>query len=491
MTWVRRIPWLLLVLALLSAGGYLLASWRTVGLGYPLDDAWIYQTYARNLAERGEWAFLPGQPSAGSTGPLWSAVLALGRWLGLDPRLWTYALGIGLLALTAIVCASWTRARRPDRPAWGLIAGLVVLAEWHLVWASVSGMETLALACMSAVVLWALERPGTQPFAVGLLVGVGVWIRPDALLLLAPALASVALSRRERRLRAVLSVAGGAILAVAPYLAFNRMLSGEWWPTTFYAKQAEYAALRLAPLTKRLLAQWTLPLVGAGAVLLVGLGAGAARAFRARTWAQFLPLLWILGHLSVYALRLPVTYQHGRYAIPVIPALLVLGLDGMAGWVQFDSPSRVPRVLSRAWAATLAGVALAFWGLGARAYAADVAVIETEMVRAARWVAEHTEPSAPVAAHDIGALGYFGRRGLIDLAGLISPEVIPILRDEPALRNYLDASGARYLVTFPGWYPRLTQAATPLFVTDGPYSPAAGGENMAVYRWPTSPSAGP
>jgi hypothetical protein len=35
----------------------------------------------------------------------------------------------------------------------------------------------------------------------------------------------------------------------------------------------------------------------------------------------------------------------------------------------------------------------------------DVAVIESEMVNTAKWVAESTEPDALVAAHDIGALG--------------------------------------------------------------------------------------
>jgi hypothetical protein len=105
------------------------------------------------------------------------------------------------------------------------------------------------------------------------------------------------------------------------------------------------------------------------------------------------------------------------------------------------------------------------------------------MVATAKWVAENTPPDALVAAHDIGALGYFGDRPLLDLAGLISPDVIPFIRDEARLRAYLDSQAADYLVTFPGWYPSLTNATLPVFQTQAGFSPSLGGENMAVYRW--------
>ena len=87
----------------LSAVIYLLASKFTYAIGFPLDDSWIHQTYARNLALRAEWAFRPGLPSAGSTSPLWSALLATGFILRLSPYLWTYLLGaLALFGLAAL-----------------------------------------------------------------------------------------------------------------------------------------------------------------------------------------------------------------------------------------------------------------------------------------------------------------------------------------------------------------------------------------------------
>jgi len=80
--------WLLVVITFLSIGAYLVFSGVYHSIGFPLDDAWIHQTFARNLALRGEWAFIPGETTAGSTAPLWSALLAVGFWLKLAPYAW-------------------------------------------------------------------------------------------------------------------------------------------------------------------------------------------------------------------------------------------------------------------------------------------------------------------------------------------------------------------------------------------------------------------
>ena len=66
----RKRIWQLGVLSALSSGAYLGFSAWYYGWGFPLDDAWIHQVYARHLGQLGEWAFLPGQPSAGSTSPV-------------------------------------------------------------------------------------------------------------------------------------------------------------------------------------------------------------------------------------------------------------------------------------------------------------------------------------------------------------------------------------------------------------------------------------
>ena len=136
-----------------------------------------------------------------------------------------------------------------------------------------------------------------------------------------------------------------------------------------------------------------------------------------------------------------------------------------------------------AWHISIGTALLAFWLLGARAYATDVAVIESEMVATARWVSKNLPPDVLIAAHDIGALGFFAPRNLLDLAGLISPEVIPIIRDETHLAEYLDENQAGYLITFPDWYPDLTSGLELAFSSQGKFAPTLGQENMSVFYW--------
>jgi hypothetical protein len=475
-----------IAIIIVALAAYIVATQYKIGLGFPLDDAWIHQTYARNLGQHGEWAFLPGQRSAGSTGPLWSVLLSLGYALRIPYKAWTYLLGGLALVALAYLAGAWFSLRVPERSKWRWVAMTVIGLEWHLLWAALSGMETIAMTLVNLAVLYMVERQHKPNAWVGLLIGVGFWLRPEAVLLLLPVAWAVffnnEISVREK-IFGMVGVVGAFMVLVAPYLIMNYVLVGNVWPTTFFAKQAEYAFLRQEPITYRFLRQLIPPLTGVGIVLLPGIILEMARNMRQKTWGQLAPLVWGAVFLGTYALRLPVYYQHGRYAMPVTPVFLVVGLAGMARWLQLNADSIVPRVSSRVWAAVLVFVLLAFVGLGADAYATDVGVIETEMVAASLWIHENTPPQALIAAHDIGALGYFGERQILDLAGLISPEVIPILWDESAITDLLNDRGADYLMTFPGWYPEMIARLPVVFDSEGTFSPSIDGENMAVYAW--------
>ena len=479
--------WLILAgLAALAMGIYLLASHTVFRIGFPLDDAWIHQTYARSLAQRGEWAFWQGQVSGGSTAPLWSALLALGYWLNLSPHLWAYALGVLLLWGIALLGENAVRWALPEYRSKFPWAGVFLLGEWHLVWAAGSGMETLLYALLVTSVLVLLLMGKRNYLALGALVGISLWLRPGGMTLLGP-VAMVAILADEswsRRLRDLMGITLGFGIFLAFYLLFNLALTGTPWPNTFYAKQAEYAILQQqAPIWIRFLEEITLPLIGAGALLLPGALFYGWQVLQKRDIAALAGIIWFFGYAAIYAWRLPVTYQHGRYMMPTMSIFFIWGLMGMFALVGQVSKSRWQPLLSFAWKISLALVWIAFFALGAKSYADDVSFIESEMVVTAQWVAENVPVDQLIAAHDIGALGYFAEREIVDLAGLVSPDVIPFIRDEAQLAAYLHQREVDYLIIFPEWYETLPNGLSVVYNTDGRFAPLLGGENMVIYRW--------
>src|SRR6187200_2362573 len=90
------------VAALIAVLFYLIFSAVIFRIGFPLDDSWIHLTYARNLAEHGEWAFRLGERSSGSTSPLWTVLLSIGFLVRLAPYVWTYLLGWAVLTALAV-----------------------------------------------------------------------------------------------------------------------------------------------------------------------------------------------------------------------------------------------------------------------------------------------------------------------------------------------------------------------------------------------------
>ncbi len=465
---------------------YLLASHFNYGIGFPLDDSWIHQTYARNLAQRGEWAFRPGIPSAGSTAPLWSALLAIGFLISLSPYIWTYFLGALTLFALAVVC-EWAVRMLVDsyRPKFPWV-GIFFAVEWHFAWAAMSGMETLFHGLIVTTALVLLMTNTHRYLTLGLLTGLAAWVRPDGLTLLGPVLMAILLNGQDTRSKLIAFVRyliGFGSLFV-PYLLFNLAIGGTPMPNTFYAKQAEYASWQTISIFTRLGQMFLQLLVGPSLVLIPGVVGWLVKSIQQKMWGSLAAFIWCAGYLGMYISRLPV-YQHGRYIMPAMPIFFLFGILAFAEFDKGKLFERYHWIGQLIWRASIVMLAAAFIFLGAQSYSQDVALIETEMVVTAKWVAANLPPDALIAAHDIGALGFFDEHALIDLAGLISPDVIPFIRDEPQLTNYLNQQGADYLIAFPGFYPEMTGGVEKVFETNSVVTLKYDEESMAVYLWKT------
>ena len=120
-------------------------AWTGGRLGVPLDDAWIHYQFARNLSSGQGFGFNPGEPTPGSTAPLWTLLLA-GVGLFTEDFLLP-SLVLSTLFLLATVGFTYLLAWDVTGRTWAaLLAALATLLSGRLLWAGLAGMETTAFA---------------------------------------------------------------------------------------------------------------------------------------------------------------------------------------------------------------------------------------------------------------------------------------------------------------------------------------------------------
>lgn len=452
--------------------------------GFPLDDSWIHQTIARNFFALGGMYYAPGRPVAASTAPLWTWLMALGHLVGADPVAWAVGWGAAFVGLAGRQAVLLVRRLAPDF-GWAGLAGLIVAGEGHIVWSGMSGMETAAAVWLTLVLLsWAAEdrAPSGRGWAFfGAAAAVGTLLRPELALL--AGLAGIARAADARQHSGWRTLAGPVVaglvwcLLVSPVGVWNWLVAGTPLPSTLMAKYVGYggglSAGRLFPF---LLAALLELLRGLLLLVAVGLPFAAAR-FRRRA-AGLLLLVWPSALLVALSQLVPVTFHHGRYLQPALPALLVAGLLG----VEYVLRRAGLKIVYRWFPGIMVFATVLFNLTGARNYGLEVRWINDEHLGIARWVRTETPPGAIIATHDVGALGYFGGRPLVDTAGLLNPELIPYVRDPERLVAELRRRNVDYLIFFPTWYPSLVgRPDLPVvFEIRTAYARSLGGDDFIV-----------
>jgi hypothetical protein len=480
-------------------GGLVLGAfaWRahvvTAGQGgVPLDDAWIHFQFARNIARGAGFSFNPGHPTAGSTAPLWTLLLAGVYFLGGRFPVAGQALS-GLFFLTTLVSTYALGLRLTEKRWAAWLAALVVAVNGRVAWAGLSALEIGLFSTLSLLALQAhLTDRARRRYRVGTaaLFGLAALARPEGYLLFGMAMVDfvglLALrgtgSWRARARRLPLLPGLTFVALVAPSLIFSLRTSGHLLPNTYHAK----AVVTLLPdrdflsLTARYLIldnPLLLPFY------LLGLLVGGVPLLSA--WSAGLPLAYAFLHASLY--------QHGRYLMPLIPCNALLAVLGLleAGKLARRRGIRWRGSRAALWGLlTLLVVAGTAWRLPTMAtlYAQNVDNINEMHVALGRWAAENTPEDATLALNDIGAIAYVSQRPVVDLAGLVTPEVLPILRgpDSPtALLEFMAAQGVDYTIIFPTWFPGLAareEALEPVHRVTLTHNTIAGGETMVVYR---------
>lgn len=480
-------PVVLIVLSglIVSAVLYSYASTMNGRPGFPLDDPWIHLQFARNLIDYGSFSYYKDEMiTSGSTSPLYVLLLSAGFVLFRNEFFLSYALGV-LSLIGAGVCLSAILRKWKLEPRFLCWSGAVLmLLEPRLQWVALSGMETTFFVAGVLAVLYFYE--GRRSLATGVTAGLLVWVRPEGLIFLGALLADVLYrefivrpmgSKGKRghhpgtEHRWIVRSATVAVPIVLAYALFNLLLSGTILPNTYAAKLAYYSSVNAEfPIQVfRFLTAGHMSVISAFAA--IGIATSIVGIARRRNSQGPVYLLWPLLLFLAYWQKLPYLYQEGRYLMPVLPFVIlfaVLGLSKTILAVQQWVPVVRKKAFARALAVFLVALIatqtiIALWAMR-QTYADDCRYINDRQVKTALWIRDNLPGTARVATHDVGAMGYYSGRRVVDMVGLVSPSMIRNIGSFDGLHRFLMSEHTTHLALLRNWFEVANQ--NPLFQTE-------------------------
>jgi len=409
--------------------------------GYVTDDTFIHLQYAHHLAAGDGLVFNTGERVYGTTSPLWVLLLADAMAMGVDGLVAARVLGAAAL-LASLLLWAWLLRRTVSDPLLRALGTLVWAAHaWMSRW-SLSGMETplaVALVLGGLTAFAGRGRGDGNARLASLLWGAAALARPECGLLLALWVVARLIDHGPvRGARLVVTGLWPGLAVQVGWLVFARAWFGAALPNTLGAKVA--GGVGLAYRVEQVVRQGAI-VAGTDGVLLASLLVLAVLALRrggarvARPFEPLVPAAWLVAVPILYTLRgVPVL---SRYLMPLLPVLAWIAwraFDRAAGAGAAGEGRGRRRVHAAAVVVALLAIAqnLVVWQRVVRPQVTSFSAgMRASLIPWGRWFAEHTPPDAVVAAPDIGAIGYYGQRRVVDLAGLVTPPMVAVLRDMP------------------------------------------------------------
>ncbi len=430
-----------------------------------VDDAFVTYRYAFNLAHQQGYVYNSGTAMLSTTAPFYGLLLAFFAALGFDiPTISNFVSAVSIGASGMLL---YGVGRRHGRRRLGWMAGILYVLN-PLLWLSL-GMETDFLLAL-VLAAFAADDYG-MPGVAGLALGAAFVTRYDAAL---PA-AILFFQHLWSSPRSAVKMAGMGVLAAAPVVIFLTLTFGSPLPITLLAKRAQnllgvtgfYAGTGFVQGLLILLHGWfeqTWLYAFSGAALVGGLSV----AIRREQWV--LPYaLWACAHVVAYIFLGSAPYYW--YYAPLVPAVVWL-IALAAEWglgikerrleigerrLKNRVPSRISdlqslisnRNLQSAFSNLLFLLALApfVFSLAVMWHAkegslpdstSDASKVLPEPKvdvyrRVGEWVAANAPPTATLGATEIGVIGYYARRDVVDFLGLLQPDVAGALaRGDPS-----------------------------------------------------------
>lgn len=464
--------------------------------GFPLDDPWIHLTFAKNLAEYQSFSYFKDQmATAGSTSPVYTILAAVGFIFTNNEMMLSYALGILFFVLAAVSFYRLSTFEFGQENIFALICTAIFISDKWMSFIAVSGMETTMYIFFLIACAYYYKKRRAVPFAIFL--GLILWGRPDGVAFIGALVVDYLVIRYfaktdtglhlfdKNQLIKIAAIFGGIIFL---YFAMNFALSGSPLPNTYNAKLTYYSPEFRSRGDFLKFEVWDYFTAGVYAIIMGGFLFSVLKLVGDFTKKKYnrnlLYIVFIFALVFIYWYKLPYAHRFGRYMMPIIPFFILVSSIGVKDLCRLIGGYAKSKQVANGLAFIIFGIIL-FIGItnyleNKETYAVENKYISDRQVAAAMWLRDNTPPDAVIGTHDVGAIGYYSGRRIVDVVGLVTPELINKLNDNDYvayITEYMKKEGVTHLAFLREWNIVVNQE--PLFSTMGKLPP----EVMEIYQF--------
>ena len=434
----------IILLFLLGLGLRLLLLFHT---NYTADDSFITFRYAENISSGLGFVYNAGERVLGTTTPLYTLLLSALLKTGLDVVTLGKAINIladclaGVFVFLLLVNFGF---------GFAFLASLFYLFFPRVMVWSVSGMETGLYVFVISLSFYFYNRKNFNlvPFFLAL-----VWLtRFDGLILIAALFLDYLLNYRRVPLRMI----GFVFLLILPWVIFAAAYFGSPIPNSIWAKKALYQGVLQTP-QEIIIWEFMVLKNVIGWIMLAFCFLGTYRILKTQKELRFI-VLWTVFYLCFYLIS--GTRMHIWYYVPFYLGYMILAAQGLffvhehLGWLRGElaQGKKLPLSLKEIRVALLILLVVSFSFVYWRQMERTAGLVKGEQMvleqihkKIGLWLKENSDPGDTVCAEDIGYMGYFSRRYILDQDGLVSPQAVPFNQQKDRLgliRTYLP----RYVV---------------------------------------------
>jgi tetratricopeptide (TPR) repeat protein len=466
------------------------------GFGFPLDDPWIHLTFAKNLVDYHSFSYFRTEmATAGSTSPVYTLILAAGFFFSRNEMILSYVLGILFLILSSVFFYRLSTLDFAKENYYAIIATAIFISDKWINFVSVSGMETTMFIFILIAAAYFYRQRNPVIFAV--FFSLIMWARPDGIAFIGALAVDyfivTRLSKSDKEIRLFTKndfIKIGITVAVflLLYFAMNLALSGSLLPNTYNAKLTYYSPEFRSREEFFKNEVWNYFTAGSYGIIMIGFMAGLVFAilglFKKKYTPYLLYIMFVAALVFIYWYKLPYAHRFGRYMMPIIPFFILVSSLGFRD--LFNAAAKYMNSAKIAYGGifiillVILGYSFRNYADNKSNYASECKYISDRQVAAAIWIKNNTSENDIIATHDVGAIGFYSDRKIVDVAGLVTPGLIDKISDlnyVSYMKEVLDKSGVTYLAFLREWYRVANQ--TPLFTTEN-ISPV---EIMEVFRY--------